>query len=135
MLRGPATLSLFAADHPAATTWYTELLGTQPYFTRPGYAEFRIGDYETELGIIDSRYARHSVDGPPAGIVVYWHVDDLAGAVDRLVALGATPLEPITERGHGFVTATVVDPFGNLLGVMYNPHYAALAPKTVAGEG
>ncbi|MER7475207.1 hypothetical protein ABT351_31575, partial [Micromonospora sp. NPDC000018] len=27
------------------------------------------------------------------------------------------------DRGSGFVTATVVDPFGNLLGVMYNPHY------------
>ena len=27
------------------------------------------------------------------------------------------------DRGQGFVTATVVDPFGNLLGVMYNPHY------------
>jgi hypothetical protein len=28
------------------------------------------------------------------------------------------------ERGtEGFVTATVVDPFGNILGVMHNPHY------------
>jgi hypothetical protein len=25
--------------------------------------------------------------------------------------------------GEGFVTAAVVDPFGNVLGVMYNPHY------------
>jgi hypothetical protein len=31
---------------------------------------------------------------------------------------------PITERGDsGFVTAAILDPFGNILGVMYNPHY------------
>jgi hypothetical protein len=23
----------------------------------------------------------------------------------------------------GFITASVVDPFGNILGIMYNPHY------------
>jgi hypothetical protein len=27
------------------------------------------------------------------------------------------------ERGEGFVTAAVVDPFGNILGIMYNRHY------------
>ena len=27
------------------------------------------------------------------------------------------------ERGPGFVTASVVDPFGNILGVMVNQHY------------
>jgi len=38
--------------------------------------------------------------------------------------------EPITERGTGgFVTASVVDPFGNILGVMYNPHYVEIQAK------
>ena len=32
--------------------------------------------------------------------------------------------EPVTARGDsGFRTASVVDPFGNILGVMHNPHY------------
>ena len=31
----------------------------------------------------------------------------------------------MTARGEGFVTASVVDPFGNLLGVMTNPHWTA----------
>jgi hypothetical protein len=30
--------------------------------------------------------------------------------------------EPV-ERGPGFVTASVTDPFGNVLGIMYNQHY------------
>ena len=38
-------------------------------------------------------------------------------------SLGATECEPVTERGPGFVTASVADPFGNILGVMYNRHY------------
>jgi len=41
--------------------------------------------------------------------------------------LGATEYQPITKRGEGFVTASVVDPFGNVLGVMYNQHYLAVA--------
>jgi hypothetical protein len=30
------------------------------------------------------------------------------------------------DQGAGFITASVVDPFGNILGVMYNPHYVAV---------
>ena len=38
----------------------------------------------------------------------------------------ARDYEPITERSGGFITASVVDPFGNVLGIMTNPHYAEL---------
>jgi predicted enzyme related to lactoylglutathione lyase len=86
--------------------------------------EFRIGDYQHELGLIDSRYAP---GGPPTStgdVVFYWHVDDVRSAVERLLSKGAKEYLPITERGDsGFVTAAVVDPFENILGVMYNPHY------------
>ena len=40
-----------------------------------------------------------------------------------LLQKGATEHEPVTERGSGFVTASVIDPFGNILGIQYNPHY------------
>jgi predicted enzyme related to lactoylglutathione lyase len=50
-------------------------------------------------------------------------VDDVHAALEWLVELGASEHEPVTERGPGFVTASVVDPFGNVLGVMYNQHY------------
>lgn len=125
MLRGLATISFYADDHAAATRWYTEVLGIEPYFTRPGYAEFRIGDYQHELGIIDRRYAPPGAAGP-GGAIVYWHTDDLQGSLDRLKSLGAEEFEPLTERGPGFVTASVVDPFGNVLGVMTNVHYLAV---------
>jgi predicted enzyme related to lactoylglutathione lyase len=138
MLRGLTTVSLFADDIPAARDWYAELLGIQPYFVRPiegrpAYVEFRIGDYQHELGIVDSRYAPHARTGAAAGVVTYWHVDDVQSSFERLLALGATVHDKPTERGPGFVTASVVDPFGNILGVMYNQHYLdTLAAFTAA---
>ncbi|MEO6167283.1 MAG: VOC family protein [Chitinophagales bacterium] len=124
VLRGLATINFYAADHPAASKWYSELLGTEPYFNVPGYAEFRIGDYQHELGIIDSKFAPEGATKAVAGAITYWHVDDLNATFDKLIAMGATVYEPITARGNnGFVTASVVDPFGNILGIMTNPHY------------
>jgi predicted enzyme related to lactoylglutathione lyase len=123
-LRGIATISLWAADHQSAVKWYGQLFGLEPYFTQPGYAEFRVGDHATEVGIIDRKYAPHLVfPTGPAGIVVYWHVDDLPATLQRVLSMGATQLEAPQDRGHGFVTTTVVDPFGNILGIISNPHY------------
>jgi len=122
MLRGFATVSYYAADLDAAKNWYTEVVGIEPYFQMPGYIEFRVGDYQHELGIIDAAYAPPGGVGP-AGVVMQWHVDDVAATLERLISLGATEYQPITDRGQGFVTAAVVDPFGNILGFMYNPHY------------
>ena len=127
MLRGLTTVSFFADDVMAAQNWYTKLLGIEPYFVRPDggtpmYVEFRIGDYEHELGIVDSRFAPHDRPGPAGGLT-YWHVDDVRASVERLVSMGATIHEEPVERGPGFITACVIDPFGNILGVMYNRHY------------
>jgi predicted enzyme related to lactoylglutathione lyase len=128
MLRGLSTVSFYADDVAAARSWYTELLGIEAYFVRPAegppaYVEFRIGDYQHELGIIDRRYAAPERPDRAGGAVVYWHVDDVQAAFDRLLSMGATEYDKPVERGPGFVTASVVDPFGNVLGVMYNQHY------------
>jgi len=129
MFRGPATINFFAADHAAAKAWYRELLGMPPYFDVPGYAEWRLGDYETEIGIIDAQFAPAGQTGSPAGAIVNWAVDDVQASLDRLLALGAVTHQPVTDRGHGFVTASVVDPFGNVLAVMTNPHYAEVLQR------
>ncbi|MCD2443269.1 VOC family protein [Agromyces sp. SYSU K20354] len=142
MLRGIATVNCYVEDPAAAAAWYTEVLGIEPYFNRPGpdgraaYVEFRIGDHQQELGFIDRRFAPSRLAaGGGAGPIVHWHVDDLETAVARLVELGATPLLPITEHGPGFVTASVVDPFGNVLGVMTNVHYLDMLGEERAAIG
>jgi predicted enzyme related to lactoylglutathione lyase len=123
-LRGVNTVNYFAADHETATKWYTEFLGVEPYFERPGYVELRLGDYQDELGMIDSKYVpgTQSDDGR-AGVVVYWHDDDVDAVLAKAVGMGAMQLEAPEDRGQGFITATAVDRFGNILGIMYNPHY------------
>jgi predicted enzyme related to lactoylglutathione lyase len=135
MLRGFSTISLFADDVAAAARWYAEVLGIEPYFVRPvegppAYVEFRVGDYQHELGIVDSRYAAHGAQERPGGAVTYWHVDDVEAAFDRLLSLGAAVHDKPTERGPGFVTASVIDPFGNILGVMYNQHYLSVLARS-----
>jgi uncharacterized glyoxalase superfamily protein PhnB len=54
---------------------------------------------------------------------MHWHVDDVQAAFERLVSMGAQPLEGPIVREAGFVIGSVVDPFGNVLGLMYSPHY------------
>ena len=132
MLRGLCTVSFYADDVAAAGEWYAELLGFEPYFVRPAegppaYLEFRIGDSQQELGIVDSRFAAHDRSDKAGGAVIYWHVDDVEATFDKLLAMGATVHEKPVERGPGFVTASVIDPFGNILGVMHNQHYLDIA--------
>ncbi|MFF2274298.1 VOC family protein [Agromyces sp. NPDC058126] len=140
MLRGIATINCYVDDPAAAAAWYTEVLGIEPYFSRPGpdgrpaYVEFRIGDHQQELGFIDRRFAPAELGAGAGGALVHWHVDELETAVARLVELGAAPLLPITEHGPGFVTASVVDPFGNVLGVMTNVHYLDVLARPARDE-
>jgi len=136
MLRGLATVSFWATDLAAAKKWYTELLGIDPYFERPlgvdppGCVEWRLGDYQHELGLIDSKYAPEGSATGPGGVVVYWHVDDVAATFEKLLSMGAKEYEAPTDREEGFITASVVDPFGNILGIMYNPHYLDVLGST-----
>ena len=128
-LRGMATVNFWADDVVAARNWYTKLFGVEAYFQRPdaehpAYVEFRIGDYEDEFGIIDRKYAPKAMQPGPGGAILLWHVDDIEATFKKLITMGAKEYDPITKRGDtGFITASVIDPFGNILGIMYNPHY------------
>jgi predicted enzyme related to lactoylglutathione lyase len=125
-LRGLSTIGFYADDLEWAKKWYSGILGLEPYFNVPGYAEFRLGDYQNELGIIDGKYAPKDASKEIGGAIAYWHVDKLQETLDLLISRGAKLYEPITDRSGGkmaFVTASVVDPFGNVLGIMTNNHY------------
>lgn len=157
MLRGLTTVVYPTPDLAAAKQWYTEVLGIEPYFDRTAYVEFRTGDYEHELGLLDTSFAgelsadvaaadtslapdaatpRPEAQAPAApGVIVYWHVDDVPASLDRLVALGATLHHPPRDFGEGFVGAAVLDPFGNVLGIMRNPHYLDVLATTTRSVG
>ena len=127
-LRGMANVSYWADDVIAAREWYNKVFHMEPYFQKPdssnpSYIEYRVGDYLHEVGIINSKFRPQPVSGTPGGAILYWHVDDIEQSLERLLALGAKPYQPITKWGEGFVTAAVIDPFGNILGIMFNQHY------------
>ena len=126
-LQGLTTMVLTADDVDAAADWYSDTLGIGPYFRRPetgpaAYVEFRIGPDEDELGIMNRAYAPAGSSGA-GGSTTYWQVDDVESALDALLARGAQIHAPTTERG-GFTTASIIDPFGNVLGLMHSPHWA-----------
>jgi catechol 2,3-dioxygenase-like lactoylglutathione lyase family enzyme len=138
-LRGFATVNLWADDVAAAVAWYTELLGVPPFFTRPGphglaYAKFRTGDQEAEVAIADRSFDPSGTPGGPGGAVMHWHVDDFDATLATLTAMGATEYQPVTPHGP-VKTAAVVDPFGNVLGIMHNPHYLEMLPSSRATAG
>ncbi len=137
-VRGFATLNFYAADMKAARDWYTDLFGVEPYFQRPdadnpAYIEYRIGDYQHEFGIIDARYASKAAQPGPGGAIALWHVDDIEAVLEKVKSMGATEYEPLTKREADFITASVVDPFGNVLGLMYNPHYLKILGEMKKG--
>lgn len=128
MFRGLANLNLVAADMTAAVAWYAEVFGTPPYFVRPEqgpvqYAEWRFGDDEDEFALMDARF--RPALAQPGGALVSIHVDNIQSAIDRLTSLGAKSFDPVTQRGEGWWSASVSDPFGNLLGLIQSPHWAA----------
>ena len=94
-----------------------------------GTSTSRFGVGKRESHDATDFYARFRPPGSPdepGGVIVYWAVDDVQATYDRLLGMGAKPHAPVTPRGdQGFITASVVDPFGNVLGVMENPHYLA----------
>lgn len=127
MLRGLTTVVFLTDDLHAARVWYSQLFGQEPYYVRPEYVEWRLGDFQHEFGVMDRRYSTAEPGAlprpKPAGAVVYWAVDDIHAAVERAAAHGATVLDPPRQYGVGFIGTSVVDPFGKILGLMYNQHY------------
>jgi len=119
-MQGLRTVVYAAPDLESAKSWYTKAFGVQPYFDSPNYVGFDIGGYELALD------PHANVAQPPgAGPAVYWGVTDIEAELERLVALGATVKGPLQDVGGDIKVASVLDPFGNRLGLIYNPHFSA----------
>lgn len=117
---GLRTVLYHAPDLAKAKAWYAEALGVEPHFDQPFYVGFNIGGYE--LGL-DPDPA--STAGGNAGVTAYWGVTDAAAAYQRLLTLGAAARSAPLDVGGGIVVATVLDPFGNIFGIIQNPHFQA----------
>ncbi|MCA9566049.1 MAG: SRPBCC domain-containing protein, partial [Myxococcales bacterium] len=112
----------------AARAWYAEVLGFEPYFDEPFYVGFEVGGYE--LGLTPREDESRQGAG---GDTPYWAVEDVQSAVDRLVSLGAVVAEEPKNVGGEIIVGAVVDPFGNVLGLIRNPDFAP--PMVAVGTG
>ena len=117
MLQGLRTTIYQVADLARAKAWYQDILGVAPYFDQPFYVGFAVGGFE--LGLQADRPAQTPVEN----VVAYWGVTDVAAALARLLAAGASAHGPVQDVGQGIQVATVRDPFGNVLGLINNPHF------------
>ncbi len=117
MLLGLRTAIYPVANLESAKLWYEKVVGAKPYFDQPFYVGFSVGGFE--LGLLP--------DGTPgtAGPQALWGVADAKSAFERLLSLGATELEQVTDVGEGIKVAAVKDPFGNRLGIIENPPFKA----------
>lgn len=115
-LEGLRTVIYPSPDLDAAKSWWTKLLGIEPYFDEPFYVGYDVGGYE--LGLLPTA-------APSDGALTYWGVADVATAVATAIADGATEHTPAADVGDGIITATVRTPTGSILGLIHNPHFRA----------
>ena len=99
------------SDLAAAKAVYAALLGVPPQADEPYYAGFEAAGQH--IGLVPG--------GGPQGMtspVAYWHVPDLEAKLAEVTAAGATVKEPAHDVGGGRLVATVIDPDGNVLGLL-----------------
>jgi len=117
MFEGLRTVIYRVPDLARAKAWYAAAFGVAPYFDEPFYVGFDIGGYE--LGLLPDEAGLRVGNN----VLTYWGVPAIGLAYERLIQHGAVPDEPIKDVGEGIKVATVADPFGNLIGVIENPHF------------
>ena len=118
MFLGLRTAIYKVPDIDLAKSWYSSVLGFEPYFDEPFYVGFNVGGFELGLQP-DEADAKDKVDA----VVAYWGVDDVETALKHLLTTGASLQDELQDVGEGIKVATVKDPFGNTFGVIENPHF------------
>jgi len=106
------------SDLARAKPVYAALLGTAPQADSEYYVGFEAEGQQ--IGLVPG--------GGPQGMtspVAYWHVPDIEAKLAEVTAAGATVQEDAHDVGAGRLVATVVDPDGNVLGLLQDPQPAA----------
>lgn len=116
--KGAYTIKYAVPDLAAARQWYEQATGVAPYFDEPFYVGFNIGGHELGLDP-DLSVAPNG----PGGTVAYWGVEAIGPGFAHLVRCGAKVVEDPKEVGGGIKVATLSDPWGNLIGIIENPHF------------
>ena len=117
MFQGLRTVIYNVDDLERAKEWYAKALGVKPYFDEPFYVGYNIGGFELGLDPDMTGVTKGS------NAIAYWGVKDAAASYKRLLDLGAKEHREVQEVGSNIKVATVTDPFGNIFGIIENPHF------------
>lgn len=112
---GLRTVGYKVSDLEKAKAWYSEAFATEPYFDEPFYVGYNIAGYE--LGLMPD----DSTKGD--SVITYWGVEDIEAEYNRFISLGAMAHEAPANVGGEIMVAAVNDPWGNIIGLIYNPHF------------
>ncbi len=103
-------------DINKAKKWYAKAFGTEPYFDEPFYVGFNIGGYE--LGLLPEE---NPTTEKPESVLTYWGVNEIEEVYNHFIKSGAIENEKPHSVGEPLMVATVKDPWGNVIGFIYNP--------------
>ncbi len=116
---GLRTTIFKVGDLGRAKAWFAEAFQVEPYFDEEFYVGFNVAGYE--LGLMpDAAPDMAKSDN----VLTYWGVEDIDGAFHRFMEHGATEHEAPMNVGGEIVVASVKDPWGNVIGLIYNPDFA-----------
>jgi predicted enzyme related to lactoylglutathione lyase len=110
---GLRTVGYKVSDIQKAKEWYTNVFGVKPY-----YVGFNIAGYE--LGLMPEETP---ITNKTDNVTVLWGVENINESFDRLIKMGATAHEKPQDVGGNIIVASVKDPWGNVIGIIYNPGF------------
>ncbi|UOB16332.1 VOC family protein [Abyssalbus ytuae] len=105
-------------DLNEAKEWYSKVFKIEPYFDEPFYVGFNIEGYE--LGLIPEDIP---ADKKTDNVLSYWGVENIEKEYNRIISLGGIESEKVKNVGGEIVIATLKDPWGNTIGLIYNPGF------------
>lgn len=119
MLLGLRTVVYYVSNLEKAKEWYNKALGIEPYFDKPFYVKYNVGGYNLSLHPDETTKTKEK----ETGAIAYWGVENIEGELKHFLELGASLRFDVQDVGEGILLATVFDPFGNILGLIENPHF------------
>ena len=115
IMLGLRTVIYKVSNLSEAKAWYSKAFDTEPYFDELYYVGFDIKGYE--LGL----QQEESIKGEST--FTYWGVEDIQKEYNRFISLGASEHEKPMNVGGELMVCSVKDPWNNIIGLIYNPHF------------
>ena len=108
----PCWFELYARDYHAAVNFYTSVFGLAANVMMDTdefrYSTLMVGEHEV-AGVFDA--SSRLGEGERSHWVVYWQVDDVSAATQRVAQLGGSVIDGPADSPYGSI-ATVADPSG-----------------------